>query len=465
MKILFTLAILVFATNAFCQTYTYIDPDPAIEKEKKDKEAYFQKLISDIGVKLQNCEKQCGSYAADANNPKDPCVVPGVTPKCICDCRAYYNPTIRNIEQQEKTWRADIFKREEEYRKKKLKEQQSGANKIKEEQSNTQREINQNNPSATSDPVKEMQLKQLQTQQELNNAQDASINAFENSINSGKKTSGAMVDATLAGAQYISDPKASLAYTGVGLAVSLVSWISEKKEAQRAEMLKREEEERLRRLEELKAVKASLKTSSSVFNFISSSTNYHYTNLRIEIKRGMVKSVSRKDLYDVNVEIHKVINTTDSIFIYESVKFKNLTTSTDSCVISKISIPIRYVKEAQIFSGDYTNAYDPKSSTNQIFRHKNLTNAEIKEAFTIVPMFNEGNQIGSIHSNLIDVSIEMFGSFIKIQKKYTPSKPSTLNDTDFDGINGFSARSYMLVFDSNTWNANNFVDYLNFIKN
>lgn len=80
-------------------------------------------------------------------------------------------------------------------------------------------------------------------------------------------------------------------------------------------------------------------------------------------------------------------------------------------------------------------------------------------------MFNEGNQIGSIHSELIDVSIEMLGRFIKIQKKYTPSKPSTLNDADFDGISGFSANSYMLVFDANTWNANNFVDYLNFIKN
>lgn len=178
------------------------------------------------------------------------------------------------------------------------------------QQNNSQKINAQINPSTSSannsDPIKEMQLKQQQTQQELNNAQDASTSAYEDAINSGKKNSGAMVNATLAGAQYISDPKASLAYTGVGLGVALISWISEKREAQRAEMLKREEEERQRRLEELKAVKASLKTSSTVFNFISSTTDYHYTNLKIEIKRKMVKSVSRKDLYDVTVEIHKV---------------------------------------------------------------------------------------------------------------------------------------------------------------
>lgn len=244
--------------------------------------------------------------------------------------------------------------------------------------------------STKTDPIKDMQLNQQQLQQDLNNAQDASTAAFNNATNNGKKTSGAMVDATLAGAQYISDPKSSLAYTGVGLSVALVSWISEKKEAQRAAMLKKEEEERLSRLEELKRVKASLRTSSIVFDFVKGTTDYHVTNLKINIKHGMVKNIVRKDLYNVSVEIHKILNTADSIFIYESVKFMNLSTSTDSCVISKISIPIHFIQECQLYDGNYTNSYDPQSNIDQIFRHKSLTNLDIKEAFTIDPMNNEG---------------------------------------------------------------------------
>ena len=465
MKRLFMLTIIFFSGRAFCQiTYTYVDSDPAIEKEKKDKEAYFENLTSNITNKLRDCERQCGSYAADANNPKDPCIVPGITPKCICDCRAFYNPSLARIIQQEKAWRADIFAREENYRRKKLKEQQSETNKVINEPIDA---TNQQTDDENLDPVKEMQLKQQQLQHEFNSAQDASTTAFENALNSGKKTSGAMVDATLAGSQYISDPKASLAYTGVGLSVALISWISEKKEAQRAAMLEREQAERLSRQSELQRMKESLHTSTAVFNFITATTKYHVTNLKINLKHGMVKSIVRKDLYDVSVTVHKVLNDEKNIFIYESVMFKNLSSSKDSCVVSKISLPINSIREAQLYDGNYSNSYDPKSNIDQLFRHKSLTNAGLKEAFKIDPMYNEGSDIGAIKSHLTDVNITTLGNSIKIQKKYTLSMPIDLTDKDFDGINSYSTNNYLLVFDADDWSnkPGNFVDYLNYIKN
>lgn len=224
MKTFFTLAILVSTTTVLGQTYVYLDPDPAIEKEKKEKEAYFQNALSDINNKLLNCEKQCGSYAADANNPKDPCTIAGVTPKCICDCRAFYNPSIRNIHQQEKVWRVDIFRREEDYRKRKLKEQQQQGFQ------NQQQEAGQAKANQVEGQLTNLQQRYQQTQIEFSNAQTAADNAYQSAIASGKKESGAMLDATLASAQQISDPNGQLVTMGVGLAVSLFLHFWEKKQ-------------------------------------------------------------------------------------------------------------------------------------------------------------------------------------------------------------------------------------------
>gem|GEM_PF-5648086 len=106
-----------------------------------------------------------------------------------------------------------------------------------------------------SDPYKQMQVKQQQTQQELTNAQNASMSAYENAINSGKKESGAMLDATLAGAQQIINPTTSLVYTGIGLGISLFQHISEKK----AE--KKEKEEAIIREVERKQLIINTKTA------------------------------------------------------------------------------------------------------------------------------------------------------------------------------------------------------------
>ncbi|MCX6269163.1 MAG: hypothetical protein NTW16_17720 [Bacteroidetes bacterium] len=318
------------------------------------------------------------------------------------------------------------------------------------------------------DPVRDMQTKDLQTHMELNNAQNAAMESYQNSVNSGKKESGAWVDATLAGAQNISDPTTSLAYTGAGMGMALISWISENQEAQRTAMLKKEEEERLARLQEYQTMKGSLKTSTTVFNFISGSTDYHFTNLKIESRHGIVKNILRKDLYDIHVELYKIVNTPDSIWIYEAINFKNLITGDDSCVINKISIALTDIKEVQLYNGDYRNAYDPKRSVSQVFRHKNMTNTDLKNAFKMAPMDNEGNSIGSIHSNLVDIIISTSGNFVRIRKKYLAAEPSSLGDLDFAGIMGFSANSYNLVFEagnSNEYKLQKFVDYLNFINN
>ena len=108
---------------------------------------------------------------------------------------------------------------------------------------------------SSADPYKQMQLKQQQTQQELTNAQNASMSAYENAINNGKKASGAMLDATLAGAQQISNPTTSLVYTGIGLGISLFEHISEKK----AE--KKEKEEAIQREQERKQLIIATKTA------------------------------------------------------------------------------------------------------------------------------------------------------------------------------------------------------------
>lgn len=97
-----------------------------------------------------------------------------------------------------------------------------------------------------SDPIKEIQLKQQQTEQELTNAKNVSMNAYQEAINNGRKESGAMLDATLAGAQQISDPTGQLVYTGVGLGISLFLRQAEKK-AERTEKesaIQREEDHR-----------------------------------------------------------------------------------------------------------------------------------------------------------------------------------------------------------------------------
>ncbi|HEX2846814.1 MAG TPA: hypothetical protein VHN59_09715 [Chitinophagaceae bacterium] len=93
--------------------------------------------------------------------------------------------------------------------------------------------------------LEEQKRRYRQTQIDFSNAQISADNAYSAAIASGKKESGAMLDATLSGAQQISDPTGQLVYTGVGLAVSLVAFLGEKKQERlEKEAAARREEER-----------------------------------------------------------------------------------------------------------------------------------------------------------------------------------------------------------------------------
>ena len=327
--------------------------------------------------------------------------------------------------------------------------------------------------TTSSDPLKELQLSQQQTQLELDRARNTAENTYQNAITAGKKDSGAMLDATLAATSQISDPTGQAVYTGVGLGMSLLMHLGEKKEAERAEIQistqKEIAQQNAQRLEKLNNMKRSLSTSSSVFNFIESETSYHITNLKIGIKHGMVKSIVRKDLYDIDVKITDVKNTQDSICFLEIVKYKNLTSSADSCIVNKISIPFKNIIEAGMYNGDIANAFDPKSNVDQKFRHIDMTNEDIKSAFTL-STYNEGNYIGKISSGLYDIKLSTSGNNIKIQQKYFSSLPSQLKMSDFKNTNIFLTNHYSLVFPVVNYKGDkislyNFIEYLNFLKN
>jgi hypothetical protein len=90
-------------------------------------------------------------------------------------------------------------------------------------------------------------------QAELDNAKSASMSAYQQAIDNGRAGSGALLDATLSGAQQISDPSTSLVYTGVGLGLSLLSHMGEKKAKRKEAELKRKEMELQQQIEELEA--------------------------------------------------------------------------------------------------------------------------------------------------------------------------------------------------------------------
>lgn len=305
------------------------------------------------------------------------------------------------------------------------------------------------NSSATnSDPIKEMQLKQQQMQQELNTAQNASTSAYENAINSGKKTSGALVDATLAGAQNLSDPKMSLAYAGTGLAVAGLVAISERKEAKMQA-----------RQEELSKVKASLSTSNSILNFVSGVTSYHITNLKVVKKsNGRIKNVIRTNLYDMSISIYNIRNTADSITIFESVNFKNIITLVDSTIINKIVFAIADMKGAAAYNGNYTNSYDYTTNAYANYRYQELDNSSIEHAFTMQGDFPQ------LPSGLTDVYIETGYGGITVFSKYVTGHSYNLSDDEFTDAIVHTTDTYLLVFDNAQNRLTDFVDYLNALK-
>lgn len=322
-------------------------------------------------------------------------------------------------------------------------------------------------------PIQELQQKEQQQQQELNNAQNASNSAYEQAINNNKKESGAIVDATLAGAQQLSDPKESLAYMGVGLTSALFVYSGERKEARAKEQerLENEKAEEQKAYEEneakrLKALKADLDVNPGLFNFISSTTAYHISSFKGEhASNGALTAIDRMDLYDVNVRIEKVLNTNDSLFIYEVVRFKNLTDNKDSCIVSLTTVPFRKIDQVQAYNGDYTNSFNTENRDFKIFRYKTISNKSIKEAFTHLDDEGLDNKsYGEIQSGLTDVYITTNGNEILIRKKYVPDY-NDMKKVDFSNILPAQTNRYMLVFGNTMTSPYDFVNDLNFVKN
>jgi hypothetical protein len=313
------------------------------------------------------------------------------------------------------------------------------------------------------------QLKAAQSQAQSLNSQNAATNAYQSAISNGSAQSTAILDATLAGARQISDPKESLAFTGVGLSVSLISYMSErsqeKKARETAAAEKSEEIERKVKLQRLMQVKQSLSFSTDVFNFISGSTDYHIASLRLEkSKSGENRNIYRRNLYNMNIQIVKVVNTRDSLFIYEVERFTNLNFNKDSCIITKICIPFAGISEVRAYTGNYTNNFDKESSSFQTLRYKELTNKELKSIFYRTDDSGMDNQdYGVIQSGLTDVYISAFGAKIKIYKKYLADYHN-ISTTYFGDIQPYYVNRYMLVFDERNQVLYDFVDDLNFIK-
>lgn len=238
MKLLLTIFSFCLCNTLLAQpTYTYVEPDPVLEADKKAKEAYFKQLRESANRTLENCLRGCGHFdkghAHDANDP-DPCHHSSSQSQCECNCGKQSESTLKDIDRQEQDWLRTAAQRQKDWENKKAKEQQdelNKQNKLQQQQDlqNQQKAAAQDRLNQQQQQFEEQQRHYQQTQIELGNAKNVSMNAYQEAINSGRKESGAMLDATLAGAQQISDAKSSLIYTGVGLGVSLFMHLSEKK--------------------------------------------------------------------------------------------------------------------------------------------------------------------------------------------------------------------------------------------
>lgn len=143
--------------------------------------------------------------------------------------------------------------------------------------------------------LEEQQQRYQKTEMELDNAKNVSMNAYQEAINNGKQQSRAMLDASLAGAQQISDAKSSLIYTGIGLGISLFMHLSEKKAAQ-------EEKEEERRAEQER------------INLIINTKN-DFIKEALDINKYSVSDLVSKDRYAIILVIPKQF-TTDEDVVY-----------------------------------------------------------------------------------------------------------------------------------------------------
>lgn len=205
--------------------------------------------------------------------------------------------------------------------------------------------------------IEEQQRRYQQTQIELENAKDVSINAYQEAINSGKKQSGAMVDATLAGASQISDAKSSLIYTGVGLGISLFAHLAEKKaERKERELADKKETERIQRGLDEDALTVNTKTE-----FLKEAlriNQYSYTDMILKPRYAALLLVPKdfgayeQQIYFTNpVEIPKY---SDSTYPLKDYVQKKLLESLNNTTWKSQSVYTLYpITDVEKFSTDF----------------------------------------------------------------------------------------------------------------
>ncbi|MBX3238374.1 MAG: hypothetical protein KIT80_06275 [Chitinophagaceae bacterium] len=128
-----------------------------------------------------------------------------------------------------------------------------------------------------------------QTQLELNNAKDISMQAYQNAISEGNTQSYSFAKGILEGASQISDPNATLVYTGVGLGLSLLFNSIEKKERKREEH-ERELQEYDRRIQEARDGRMKLQQEAA----LKQVKEQFITDARNINKYGVVDIVNNK---------------------------------------------------------------------------------------------------------------------------------------------------------------------------
>lgn len=212
------LSILIFSITTLLQAqdFTYVDTDPTLEKEAKDKEAYFNDLRKKASANYAACVQPAScvpiGHTHDPNDRDGPCLpAPSKACECHCRCERDYADALKRIEHEENRWRTDYSVRYEAWKQKAAKQQTVNNN------------LNQHKQQTTFNQSYE------QTSKELDNAKDISMQAYQSAISEGNTQSYSFAKGILEGASQISDPKTALVYTGVGLGLSLLFNSGERK--------------------------------------------------------------------------------------------------------------------------------------------------------------------------------------------------------------------------------------------
>ena len=242
----------ILLVSCFSQSYSQSEPYASFENDKKVKAEYFKRLRTSANNTFSRCIDACGcnapGHSHDAN-VQDICTLNTAHAQCVCKCGEQFKGTTKDIERQENDWNIMALKRQKDYESSRILE---GNKKLAEKESKNEEgeriaEIQSDNQIKNFENEQKVLLQEQnfqQMQNELTTAQTIATNAYKNAIASGQKQSGAVIAGTLAGAQQISDPESQLIYTGVGLSLSLLSHLGEKKQ-ERLDAEKKAENEAL----------------------------------------------------------------------------------------------------------------------------------------------------------------------------------------------------------------------------